>query len=253
MVGAMLSGLSKNLFDDRVTPSDASRFLSDAEDPTTTYETAPLFGNSNPRPPTETYFDHNLTGTGTLAWYLDPLEVEDAYPAAGRELRRLIGPNPIMAYNPDVAKRSMLYGENELLESIDDHEKTHGAQQAKQHIKRIGARTQFGTLPIGEMIIEGSVEYALDRRHTEMSRKGRRVAKAPSRYFDRRMGRSTYGIYREFVYDLEGLQKGVTRRVFKAAERGGANAVLRTLQSVKGIDRLISKYALELTGASRLN
>jgi hypothetical protein len=104
-------------------------------------------------------------------------------------------------------------------------------------LKGIGVFTQWGYLPVGEMINEGGLELALERRLK---------IKPPSRYFDEERGRSTYGLYRDFVYELEEASPGITRLVSRAIKKGGVNSAIRLLDSVPNFGDLTTKYAYKI-------
>jgi hypothetical protein len=227
-----LQGLQRELFEPGVPPHVARGYLREALDTTATYEAAKLFGNERPRPPMRAFWDGSLRGSGTLAWYLDPQEVKLNYPREGRQLEEMVGSDPIVALSPDVVRM-----QKEYASSVITHEKTHGAQQGKLMLKRLHAMTEYGALPIGEMLIEGGVEWAMERRG----------GKAPSRYMEKESDRKpAYAHFRDFVYELEASQKGIMRQIYRAADRGGMNAVTRLLESVPGMNMIVEKYASKL-------
>lgn len=233
----MLQGLTKELYDEPagIPHQRGLRDLYLREAVASTYEAAPLFANSSPRPPQDVFFDRGLRGTGTLAWYLDPREVKAAYPKEGAEIEHAIGPHPIMALNP-----ALLYvNDRERHRSIAAHEGRHGSQPAKMLLKRLRAVTDYGMMPFGEMFIEGSVEWSMEQRRR----------KAPSTYFAEEHPHRTpeYKIFKHMIYDLEERQHGIVRQVYRAAQRGGANAVVRLLGSVPGINNLMNEYAAKLS------
>lgn len=201
--------------------------------PTATYKVADYFGNPNPRPPERYIFDSSLQGTGKLAYYVNPKEVtaflKFIYPGNDTEIesaiQRELGPNVIVAYNPDVLKLPV-----HVLKSVKNHEDAHGGQPGKLLAKAIGILTPYGALPIGEMIVEGGNEYALEA--TDM--------KPPSRYFD---DNALYSFYRRFVEELEYQMPGVTRDFLHATAEYDIRRATKVLDSVSGIDRLIGKYA----------
>ncbi len=227
-----LQGLQRELFEPGVPQHVARGYLREALDTTATYEAARLFGNERPRPPMRAFWDGSLRGSGTLAWYLDPEEVKLNYPREGRQIEEQVGSDPIVALSPDVVRF-----QKEYVGAIVDHEKTHGAQQGKLMLKRLHAMTDYGALPIGEMLIEGGVEWATERRGK----------KAASRYMEQDACRKpAYAHFRDFVYELEASQKGIMRQIYRAADRGGPNAVVRLLNNVPGIDMIVEKYASKL-------
>jgi hypothetical protein len=173
-----------------------------------------------------------LRGTDTQAYYIDPKEVKSIHPIAGMQLEAEIGPDPIVAYNPDILK-----GSREYRSLVDQHEKTHGGQQGKLKLKDLHVRTSYGELPIGLMLVEGGVEWATEKRGK----------KAVTRYRDEKTGRkSEYSIYRDFVYELEEKSHGILRQIYRAADRAGPYAAARLLQTVPGISQLLEKYAMKL-------
>lgn len=231
-----LTGLTKDLFDHESHGKSRevrNSYLRDALDPKTTYEMAGLFDNDSPRPPGRVFWHRDLRGSGVLAWYLDPAEVKRAYPKDGEEIEREFGSDPIVALNPDVLK----INNREYVTSIIDHEKTHGSQPGKQTLKRLGVMTRYGPLHLGEMLIEGGVEWAMEKRGK----------KAPSKFMQEYGGKKTsYGIYKDFVYDLEARKHGIMRQIYRAAKRGGMNSVIRLLETVPEIDTLVNVYASAL-------
>lgn len=238
----MLQGLTKELYDVPVGLL-AQRQLRDTylhEATESTYQAAPEFANSTPRPPKRALYDKNLRNTGTLAWYLDPLEVKATYPREGAEIERAIGSEPLMGLNPDL----LYVKDKKKHRSIARHEGRHGAQPGKQIIKRLQAITDYGALPVGLMFIEGSVEWSLERWKE----------KAPSTYMAEESPHRTptYKIFKDFVYDLEKRQKGIVRQIYRAAQRGGPNAVIRLFNEVPGIEELTNYYAAQLNGNKKM-
>ena len=202
--------------------------------PTATYKVADYLGNPNPRPPERYLFDPSLQGTGVLAYYVNPKEVaaflKFVYPGHDTEIenaiQRELGPNVIVAYNPDVLKLPV-----HVLKSVKDHEDGHGGQHGKLLAKALGVLTHYGPLPIGEMLVEGGNENALQVMGME----------PPSRYFD---DNSMYSFYRRFVEELEYLKPGTTRDFLHATAEYDIRGATKVLDGVPGIDRLIGKYAL---------
>ena len=233
----MLQGLTKELFDEPVS-LPAQREIRDfylKEAVASTYEAAPMFANSDPRPPTRIFFDKDLKNTSTLAWYLDPREVTATYPREGREIERQLGSDePVMAINPKL----VYMNDWKKHRSIAAHEGRHGSQPAKLLLKSVYAMTDSGFLPLGEMFIEGSVEWSMEQRNR----------KAPSTYMAEEHPRHTpmYTTFKNLIYDLEARQNGIVRQVYRAAQRGGPNAVVRLLNEVPGIGELTNEYASKL-------
>src|SRR3989344_3627410 len=225
--------LTKELYEPDINPILARRHLQQAKESVgSTYHAAQVFGNPYPRPPTRTFWDTSLKGTNTIAWYLDPQEVKQEYPMEGLAIEREIGSEPIVAYNP----RLLRSRNKNFIKAVDAHEKAHGGQQGKMKLKKIGAVTRYGPVPLGEMLIEGGVEWALDR-YSEKS-----GVMPPSRYMDQMNGGlSLYGIYREFAHELEGRQNGILRQVYRAAARAGPRDVVRHLETVPGIGEMVDK------------
>ncbi len=212
--------------------------LDDAVDVSNTYKVANVFGNYNPRPPKKFLKDHKLQGTGTLAWYLDPQEIKRYDYRAGMELESKLGPHPVIAYNPDIRDEN----DRKYVMAIDAHEKAHGGQQGKMALKQIVAKTKYGDIPLGLMLIEGGVEWALERGGF----------KPPTRYMDARSSRTPmYSHFRNFVYEIEEKQHGIMRQVYRAAERAGPYAAMRLLEGVPGIQQLVNKYAAKLSRPSQ--
>lgn len=253
----LTSGLTTTLFDDRVSPVAARRFLDrSVEDDEATRYVADLLDNDDPRPARTALYDEKLRGTSVLAWYLDPSEVKKSNPVYGSMLEQELGSEPVIAYNPEVVSRH-LRGKTDpgVLKSIEAHEKAHGGQPAKQEMKRIRARTRYGEMPLGEALLEGFVEYALDKRHDAMKRKGLSAPRAPTRYFEEstKPGEPTphYVHYRNMVYEIEGAQPGTMRQVFRAAKRASMHDAMRLLETVPGINEIVEKYAGKLAGTQR--
>ncbi|HLD39162.1 MAG TPA: hypothetical protein VJB05_02510 [archaeon] len=233
----MLQGLTKELFDEPVSMGEQRElrdfYLREAME--STYEAAPMFANSSPRPPTRIFFDKGLKNTSTLAWYLDPREVKTTYPREGREIEMQLGSDePLMAINPNL----VYIKDWKKHRSIAAHEGRHGSQPAKLLLKSVYAMTDNGILPLGEMLIEGSVEWSMEQRNR----------KAPSTYMAEEHPRHTpmYTTFKNLIYDLEARQKGIVRQVYRAAQRGGPNAVVRLLNGVPGISELTNEYASKL-------
>lgn len=222
--------LVEELFEPDIDSSAAREFLSDvANDHGSTYTAAAVFGNSNPRPPKRAGYDRRLRGSRTLAWYLDPSEVMEDDPLIGTQIIRKFGPHPVVAYNPDIL--TGVYSPD-FIRAVDAHEKAHGGQTGKGKLKRLHAQTRRGGVPVGLMLVEGGAEFALERS-------GRRP---PSRYLDER-GSSTYGLYRDFAYDLEKREPGILRQVYRAASRASLRSVARLLNRVPGIEEIVDRYA----------
>jgi hypothetical protein len=233
--------LTRELYNDGISPIEAKEALVEARDSTVTKMTAKLFGNEYPRPPKKFGYDISLYGTNTYAYYVDPKEIKELNPYFGNKLERELGSDPVQAYNPIYVK--IRRKNPRFAKAIDAHEKVHGAQPGKSILKRIGVLTIYGPLPLGEMIIEGSAERALEKSGI----------KPPSRYFDSESGKSAYSIYRDFVYDLENASPGITRQIFRAAKKGGVNSVIRLIENVPYIDRIVTKYARDIHVNSRTN
>ena len=234
----MLQGLTKELFEEPVSGA-AQRELRDfylTEATASTYEAAHLFANSRPRPPKHALFDRSLRNTSALAWYLDPMEVKSVYPREGAQIEREIGSDPIMGLNPEL----LYVKDRKKHKSIAGHEGTHGSQPAKMQLKSLYAVTEHGYLPFGLMLIEGAVEWSMEKRNR----------KAPSTYMaEEAPGHSPmYQTFKNFIYDLEARQKGIVRLVYRAAQRGGPNAVIRLLNNVPGINELTNEYAAKING-----
>lgn len=232
----MLQGLTKELFDEPFT-GVAQKGLRDFylhEAMRSTYEGATHFANARPRPAQKVFFDTSLRNTSALAYVVDPLDVKSVYPREGAELERQVGPDPIMGLNP----RLLYIKDRNRHKSIAGHEGTHGSQPAKLLLKSVYATTDHGVLPLGEMFIEGSVEWSMEQRRR----------KAPSTYFaeDHPGHTPLYKTFKNLVYDLEARQKGIVRLIYRAAQRGGPNAVVRLLNEVPGINELTNEYAAKL-------
>lgn len=242
--------LTKELYRSEVTPEQSRDFLHKLSRPEVTFGAAEYFSADTCRPPENIFYDNRLSGTGALAYVVDPREVGETYPVIGKQLEKELGSDKsAMGINPDLPVayyRGRI--DNSFVDAVADHEHIHPAQPAKLEMKRLGYESRFGYMPLGEMITEGSTEWALERRQEEMAKKGKFAAGAPSRYFDRTAGKSTYGIYRDFIYEIEKKEKGITRQLWRAAKRGGANSVARLLQTVPGIEEILDKYAYELNG-----
>ncbi len=250
---SLTAGLTRELFDNSVSRESARRFLRErVQDDEVTRYVAGLVGNDNPRAPKTAFYDRSIEGTGILAWYLDPQDVKRVHPAYGTRLEAEIGTEPIMAYNPRVVKR-YLKGEmsGEEMDSIDNHEKGHGGQPAKPEIKSVHALTQYGVFPLGTALLEGHNEWSQDRYREAMAKRGKKVPKAPTRYFEDKLkpGQPVphYVHYRNFVYELEDAQPGVMRQFFRAAKRAGMKDAIRILENVKGVDKIVEKYASKLS------
>ncbi len=232
------STLTRELYEPDINPGAARRLLQDFSDVSTTYDVARIFGNDSPRPPKKLFYDTSLRGTGTLAYHLDPQEVKQIYPTKGAILEKELGTEPIHAYNPDIVN----FKNKEYAISVDHHEKAHGGQQGKLQLKKLHAFTQYGLIPVGLMLIEGGVEYALERRGI----------KPPTRYMDESSGKQSYSVYRDFVYELEGKQHGIMRQIYRAAAKAGPRAAGRLLEAVPEIDDVINKYAEKLNKLDNL-
>ncbi len=228
---------------------EAQNYIQEALDPRLVHEMARGFGNDYPAPAKRAGYDSGLQGTPVIAYYVHPREALDSYPdhlkpAAEQYLRKeFVTLDPYIGLNPDLPEMDRRIG-NGFGTAVLEHEKGHGAQpKGKLVLKSIYARTPFGEIPLGEMIVEGSVEYALERR-------GR---KPPSRYFDEieGEGKATYSKYRNFVYEMEGKSPGITRQIMRAATRGGPNAAMRLIQSVPDMGRIVAEYAYKLN--NRMN
>jgi len=232
-----LEPITSYQYDDRFSSSDIEDIRKKSVDTTATKKAAKFFGSY---PKTVAYYavDTTLEGTGTLAFHLDPEDVKESNPVLGEKLEAKYK-GIIQAVSP---KYLDIWLENEqLARSIDDHEKVHAAQPAKPRIKKIIAVTPYGNLRVGEMLIEGSAERALEWMDK----------KPPSKYFDRTGEEATYSVYRNFVEDLEKASSGITRLVFRAAKRastpdGGTDSAIRLLNTVPGIEKLIAKYTHKL-------
>ena len=229
-----LNQYSRPLYDNW-NPQIAARLLNTVKNPSNTMEAASVFGNPNPRPARTAVYDVSLSGSGTQAYYVDPQEVKRYYPNEGMRLESRIGPNPMIALNPDVVR--IYQKDPEFAHAVIRHEAYHGGQQGKLVLKQIYARSSVGNVPLGLWLIEGGVEWAIRRRGQ----------KAPTEFFEKYSGRkSDYCHYRDFVEELEEKQHGIMRQVYRAAARGGPNAAIRLLESVPGIDALIQKYVAKL-------
>ncbi|MBI3190439.1 hypothetical protein HYZ41_01915 [archaeon] len=228
----MFSKLTRELYEPDIDPAVARKHLNDSKDASTTYAVAELY-NAIPRPPTKVFYDTSLRGTPVLAWYLDPQDVKTVYPREGELIEREIGPDPIIAHNPDILKSKY----KDFGKAVDDHEKGHGGQPGKMKLKGLHAMTGYGRIPIGEMLIEGGVEWALEKRYKN----------APSRQMDKMANKTTsYGLYRDFVYELEEKSPGIMRQVYRAASKASGRAAGRLLENVPGIEELVNKYAKKL-------
>lgn len=227
---------------------EAREYVDAALDPRVVHEMASHFGNENPAPPKSAGYDMNLRGTPIIAYYRNPQEIVELAPEYQRPIVRDILRNefgslePYVGLNPDLPQMARRMGKD-FAYSVLDHEKTHAAQpKGKFVLKGIYATTPFGELPIGEMIVEGSVEYALERRGK----------KPPSRYFDEQgQGKAAYSYYRDFVYEIEEKSPGITRQLMRAASRGGPNAAIRLIESVPDMGAIVAKYAYKLN--NRMN
>jgi hypothetical protein len=242
--------LTKELYRSEITPEQSRDFLRKLSRPEVTYDAAKYFSPDTCRPPENIFYDNRLSGTGIQAYVVDPREVGETYPVLGKQLETELGSDkPAMGVSPDlpVAYYRGRIGKS-FIDAVADHEHIHPAQPAKLEMKRLGYESAFGYVPLGEMIVEGSTEWALERRKEEMAKKGKFVAGAPSRYFDRMGQKSTYGIYRDFIYEIERKEKGITRQLWRAAKHGGANSVAKLLQNVSGIEEILDRYAYELNG-----
>ena len=116
------------------------------------------------------------------------------------------------------------------MESMKAHEDAHGGQPGKLLAKALHARTPYGDLPIGEMLVEGGNEFAM--QEIGMT--------PPSRYFG---DSAMYSFYRRFVEELEYSRPGVTKDFMRAAARCDLQEVANVLDSVPRIERLTSRYA----------
>jgi hypothetical protein len=229
----------------RIDRETAERYLPMFRDMSATHDTADMFGNPNPRPPKTVVFDDNLTGTGTHAYYIDPQEIIGRYGhdhPVSRKVRREVGEDPLVAFNPDIIEIDKIHPGYAM--AVNHHEKSHGGQPGKMLIKQIYMNTRFGKVPLGEMIIEGANEYALERR-------GR---KSPSRYMDKMSGgreMPLYSFYRDMAYELEDKSPGILRQIFRAAHRGGPNAVVRLMNTIPDLDRIVDKYVSKIAANYR--
>ncbi len=228
----------------RIDTPEAQKYIKEALDPRSVHEMARDFGNNAPAPAKSAGYDFDLKGTPVIAYYVHPREALDFYPdhlkpVAEQYLKREFGTlDPYIGLNPALPEMDRKIGKG-FGTAVLEHEKGHGAQpKGKFVLKSIYARTPFGEIPLGEMIVEGMVEYALERRGK----------KPPSRYFDEieGEGKATYSQYRNFVYEMEGKSPGITRQIMRAATRGGPNAAIRLIQSVPDMDKIIAKYSWNL-------
>jgi hypothetical protein len=234
MSGINVDSLTKELYEPGISPHAARAHLEESrKDVTATYDVAGIYGNKNPNTAGKHYYDKSLMGTGVLAWALDIPEIKETYPFEGIKYENTFGSKPIIAYNPDILKTN----DKEFTKAVVDHEKAHLGQQGKIQLKQIHAFTNYGVLPLGMMLVEGGVEYALEKS-------GR---KPPTRYMDERSSKKQpYSVYRDFVYELEERQHGIMRQVYRAAARAGPRAAGRLLEAVPEFDQLLNKYSAKL-------
>jgi len=254
---SLTAGLTRELFDPSISRESAGRFLDTRvkNDEVTRY-VAGLVDNDNPRPARKAFYDHKLRGTGVFAWYLDPKDVKRIDPVYGARLEAEIGSEPIIAYNPRVvAKYFKGEMDPEFMDAVENHEKGHGGQSSKPEINSLYILTPHGAIP-GKALLEGHNEWAQDRYNEAMAKRGRKVAKAPTRYFEKNLKAGEpvphYVHYRNFVYELEDTQPGVMRQFFRAAKRATMKDAMRVLENVPGIEKIADKYAAKLN-ESRMN
>ncbi|MCX6815323.1 MAG: hypothetical protein NT120_00540, partial [Candidatus Aenigmarchaeota archaeon] len=201
---SILNTLTAELYNEH--PAKVQGLRHEAMDPTSTYKTAKIFGNPDPRPAKTALYDKSLRGTGTLAYNIDPQDVKSVYPAEGMQLEREIGPYPLIGINPDMLKIK----DEDFRSSVLHHEKGHSAQPGKMKLKTIHAFTDYGLVPLGLMLIEGGVEWALERRGI----------KSPTSYWDKTSRiKQPYSIYRDFVRELDEKQPGIMRQIYRVASR----------------------------------
>jgi len=246
----LTEGLTQELFGEGPEIRQRGReFLRESvKDDDATRYVARLLGNDTPRPARLAVYDPKLVGTGVLAWYLDPQEVKEVYPRHGRLLEQELGTEPVIAYNPDPVREYLKTGRGgKRIRSVAAHEKGHGGQPGKVKLKQLKVHTHFGPFPLGEALGEGHNEYALDRRYEEMTKKGIDVERAPTRDFEEHLRPGepvpAYIHYRELVYELEHANPGIMRQVFRAAHRATLGDVVRLLNTVPDVGKIVNKYA----------
>lgn len=215
-------------------PAKTDEYVERALDPELTKEMATVFGNDETDSVQKVFYDHELEGTPTKAYQVSPKEIAELYGDRNLPQSLLDTTVPYIALSPDLKRMP-----KDLAEAIIDHEKAHAAQpKGKLALLGIYARTLFGTIPLGRMLVEGWTEYGLEKRGT----------KPPSRYFDEMYGKGTtaYSQFRDFVYDVEDQSPGITRQIVRAARKGGPNAAVRLIESIPNIDSIATKYATRL-------
>lgn len=243
--------LTRRLFSPDIDPKEAAKGLQEAASHTNvTHDIARHYG-TEPRPARTFWYDPDLVGTGTQAYNIDPKEVRKMSPYMAMFLENEIGPDPGIGVNPEVvSKQSGLRSQIRRLyrnsfdmaervyvglrNKIYKHEAGHGGQQGKMEAKQVVAQTAYGTLPIGEIMIEGGLEVAL-----EQTGHG-----APSREFDAMSGgRSSYGLYRDLVYRLEQKRKGISTEFLRVADKYGPKAAAELLAKVPDVGGILTEYA----------
>ena len=198
-----------------------------------------FYGRTNERD-ASVYLDGTKKGTEILGYEIDSIP----------ELEDYIGPNDIIAFNPDLYNMP-----REIKESASKHEWVHHYTEGKTPISLIGARTIYGDIPLGTMLVEGATEYLLEKS-------GHR---RPSEVMKNLTNQTPlYDIYFRMVDELENSEPGILSKIHNISDDAinffgdegyiiGAMNVVRELEDVPDINNIIDKYSRELYIYQRRN
>ncbi|MCX6819585.1 MAG: hypothetical protein NT129_06335, partial [Candidatus Aenigmarchaeota archaeon] len=115
-------------------------------------EKAAEYLGTKPVYPTWTGFDPELLGTPVMGYEAEKSAIESA-----------IGPNVVIAYNPDIVK------DPKLRKKVATHEGVHLAQRGKRELLKLYASTPFGIFSIGHALVEGGNELVTEKIGEEKS------------------------------------------------------------------------------------